>query len=107
MIQVEEPEEQSPDFQVPLPTILKSGKFITLYTMAVSHLFYGYFFSNDYKQYGKDYINDDAFLTTVGATASLFNGFFKFAWSYLLDYYPFRRVYGGLILFEIFLIFAI
>ena len=58
--------------------------------MAVSHLFYGYFFSGEYKIYGKDYINDDIFLTRVGAISALFNGFFKFVWSYSLDFYPFK-----------------
>lgn len=72
--------------------------------LAVCHLFYGYFFTNIYKEYGKDYINDDQFLTMVGAISSLFNGFFKFLWASLLDYYPFRKIYGGLICLEILLI---
>lgn len=102
-----ETEEEIAERELPIKKIICSPKFATLFVLGVSHLFYGYFYSNEYKNYGKDYINDDAFLTNVGAIASLFNGFFKFAWSYALDFYPFRRVYGGLIILEIFLIFAI
>ena len=68
--------------------------------MAVSHLFYGYFFTGVYKIYGKDYINDDIFLTRVGAISALFNGFFKFVWSYSLDFYPFKRIYGSLMILQ-------
>jgi hypothetical protein len=80
---------------------MKSSKFKTIYVMGVCHLFFGYFYTNVYKDFGKDYINDDAFLTLVGACASLFNGFFKLVWASLLDYYPFKRIYGCLIALEI------
>jgi MFS family permease len=33
--------------------------------------------------------------------SSLFNGFFKLFWATLLDYYPFKRIYGVLIWIEI------
>ena len=87
-----------------LKNILTSGKFIHLFVLAVCHLFYGYFFTNVYKQYAKDYINDDEFLTWVGAFGAIFNGCFKFIWATALDYYPFKRIYGGLITLEVFLI---
>jgi len=85
---------------VKLWTLVTSPKFTCIYVMAVSHLFYGYFFTNVYKIYGKDYINDDNFLTRVGAVSALFNGFFKFLWSYSLDFYPFKRIYGCLIILQ-------
>jgi len=72
--------------------------------MAVAHLFYGYFFTNIYKQYGSKYIKDDAVLTRIGAVAALFNGFFKFVWGASLDYFSFRKSYGFLIILELFLI---
>ena len=78
-----------------------------LYILGTSHLFYGYFFTNVYKTYGMRYINDDHFLTLVGSISSLFNGFFKFMWATLLDYYPFKRIYGFLICLEIGMIVAI
>jgi len=42
-----------------ITSILMSGKFFHIYFISVFHLFYGYFFTGIYKQYGKDYINDD------------------------------------------------
>ena len=87
--------------------IVFSPKFALLYALAVCHLFYGYYFTNIYKQYGSIYINDDAFLTKIGAFSALFNGFFKFVWATLLDYYAFRKIYGGLVCLEIFLIIVV
>ena len=87
--------------------VLKSRKFLTIYFMAFCHLFYGYFYSNIYKIFGKDTINDDQFLTFVGAFAGLSNGFFKVVWASLLDYYSFRKIYGGLIALEISLILIV
>lgn len=80
-----------------LRNILMSSKFFTIYFLAVCHLFYGYFFTNVYKDYGKEYINDDKFLSWVGAISALCNGCFKVFWATMLDYYPFKRVYGCLI----------
>ena len=100
-------EEDKAARELPMLEIVSSSKFKTLYVLGVCHLFYGYFYTNVYKDYGKEYINDDKFLTLVGAIAALFNGFFKLLWASLLDYYPFRRIYGGLILLEIGLIVLI
>lgn len=93
--------------EFPLTRILSSKKFVWLYSLATLHFFYGYFFTSVYKQYGKDYINDDRFLSIVGATSSLFNGVFKFVWGTLLDYYDFRKVYGLIISLEILMIFSV
>lgn len=93
--------------EVPLLSILSTRKFLTIYFMAVCHLFFGYYYSNVYKTYGNKYINDDQFLTTVGATAGLLNGCFKLVWASALDFFPFRRIYGGLIVLEISLIFLV
>lgn len=102
-----EDKEQLAIRELPSLEIIKSSKFRIMFTIGVCHLFYGYFFTNVYKDFGKNYINNDEFLTMVGATSSLFNGFFKFIWGTLLDYYPFRKVYGGLITLECALIVLI
>lgn len=78
-----------------------------LYIMSVCHFVYGYYYAGGYKQYAKDYINDDAFLTRVGAIAALFNGSFKIVWATSLDYVAFRTVYGALIWLEFFLIILV
>mmetsp|Transcript_7854 Transcript_7854/g.13170 ORF Transcript_7854/g.13170 Transcript_7854/m.13170 type:complete len:371 (+) Transcript_7854:199-1311(+) len=103
----EEEAQERASKEAKLLDILKSRKFLHIYSLACCHLFYGYFFTGAYKQYGKDYINDDRFLSIVGSTASLFNGFFKFLLATLLDYYPFRKVYGCIICLEIVLIYAV
>ena len=40
----------------------------------------------------------------MGATSALFNGLFKMVWGTLLDYFPFRKVYGFIIVTEIIMI---
>ena len=93
--------------KLPIEEIMHSRKFKTLYIMGVCHFFYGYFYTNVYKDYGKEYINDEKFLTLVGAISSLFNGFFKLLWASLLDYFSFKKIYGGLIGLELCLIVLI
>jgi hypothetical protein len=39
--------------------IVKSRMFIQLYCMATCHFYFGYFWNNEYKTYGKRFINDD------------------------------------------------
>lgn len=82
-------------------------KFVHMYAMAVCHYVYGYYYMSAYKQYAKDFINDDAYLTKVGAIAALFNGSFKVIWATSLDYVPFRTIYGGLIWLEFSLIILV
>jgi MFS family permease len=89
---------------LPFRKIIFSKLFLTIYCMAFCHFVYGYFFTSAYKNYGKNYINDDHYLTLVGATSSLFNGFFKFVWGSLTDYYPFKRVYLLIVSIEILMI---
>ena len=79
---------------LPIIEIVKTKKFILLYWLAVCHLFYGYYMTNSYKQFG--YIGgiDDRTLTRIGSFGALFNGCFKIFWASLLDYYPFKPVYA-------------
>ena len=88
-------------------TILNSSKFKHLFCLGVCHLFYGYYFTNEYKQFAKFYINDDSFLSMIGAVSALFNGFFKFFWATLLDYHSFKKIYGFLICLEICMILLV
>lgn len=82
--------------KMPVLIILKSKKFILIFLMAVCHFYFGYFWNNQYKIYGKLYINDDKFLTTVGATSSLSNGICKFVFGLLVDIVPFKYIYACL-----------
>jgi hypothetical protein len=69
-------------------------KFIFLYLLAVFHLFYGYYMSNSYKQFGFTGGIDDKTLSLIGSFGALFNGCFKIFWAMLLDYFPFKPIYG-------------
>lgn len=65
-----------------------------MFIMASCHLFYGYYISNSFKQYGFEGNVDDATLTLIGSFGALFNGCFKVFWASLLDYFQFKPIYG-------------
>ena len=52
----------------------------------------GLFVINSFKAFGKQSINDDEYLTVVGAVSSVFNGI-RFFWSYLVDRFSFKFSY--------------
>ena len=54
--------------------------------MAIFYEFYGFFYSATYKLIGKNTINDDKFLSIIGATSLLVSGSCKFVLTYLLDF---------------------
>lgn len=74
--------------------LLKSKKFKMIFAMAVCHFYFGYYWNNAFKAYGKHYFNDDEYLTYVGAISSLSNGFCKFIIGIALDIVPFKKLYG-------------
>jgi hypothetical protein len=74
--------------------IIKSYKFVFLYLLGVTHLFYEYYMTNSYKQFGFRGGIDDRTLSKIGSFGALFNGCFKIFWAALLDYLPFKPVYG-------------
>jgi hypothetical protein len=80
---------------IPLFDIIKSKKFIMLYLLGVTHLFYEYYMTNSYKQFGfrAGGLNDRT-LSKIGSFGALFNGCFKIFWAALLDYFPFKPVYA-------------
>jgi uncharacterized membrane protein YwaF len=47
---------------------------------------------NTFKKFGQESIDDDRFLTIVGAISSVFGGL-RFLWSYLVDRYSFKLSY--------------
>ena len=75
--------------------------FFTIYALIVSHMFYGYYMTNQFKQYGFTGGIDDRTLTLIGSFGALFNGCFKIFWATLLDYYSFKRVYAMVLIIMI------
>lgn len=56
-------------------------------------IFIGLFTINTFKNFGMKNLNDNAYLTTVGAVSAVF-GAIRFVWSYLVDRYSFKLSYG-------------
>ena len=79
---------------MPLTYLLMTGKFYGLYCLVICHMFYGYYMSNQFKQYGFTGGLDDKTLTMIGSFGALFNGCFKIFWATLLDYFNFKPVYA-------------
>jgi len=75
--------------------------------LAVCHLFYGYFMSNSFKQFGFIGGLDDRTLTNIGSFGALFNGCFKVFWASSLDYFNFKPVYAIIITIQITLLVVI
>lgn len=68
-------------------------------------IFFGTYIVGTYKSFGAQHIHDEQFLSVVGAFASIF-GCLRFTWSFLIDHYTFKRVYGVLICLQTFLAFT-
>ena len=78
--------------KAPIRKIVCTREFFSLYFISVSMIFFGYYIMVKFKDYGREYIKDDEFLTFVGSVGSLLNGLFRIFWASLLDYYPFRKI---------------
>jgi Na+/melibiose symporter-like transporter len=82
-------EEECPDMK----TGLKTKMFWILFVMALCSITPGIFVASAFKSFGKDKIDDDEFLTTVGALSFIFNGTFRFVWGFTMDYTSFHITY--------------
>ena len=83
---------------------LKTEQFWTVYLMAAFSILTGYYSINVFKQFGQtvETLSNDEFLTWVGSVAALFNTA-RFVWSAFLDHYSYKKVYGVLLLLQIFI----
>lgn len=59
----------------------------------------------NYAQYAKDYIHDTNMIVWIGSVGSVCTSL-RFAWSFPLDYFPFKYVYGAMLVLEILLSFT-
>ena len=69
---------------------------------------FGYYIVNTYKDFGQSIpaLNDDKFLTTVSSVSALFNSA-RFIWAGGLDKFAFKKIYGILLIIQIFLAFTV
>ena len=68
---------------------------------------FGYLTVDVYKTFAisRPNLNHETYLTEVGSFSCL-AGAFRFVWSWLLDHYSYKRVYGTLLCIQIFLAFT-
>ena len=76
--------------------------------MCALSIMYGYYTLDVYKTYGltQPALDSDIYLTEVGSVGGLF-GALRFIWSWALDHYSYRKVYGSLLVLQIILALTI
>jgi hypothetical protein len=97
MISNNELNEETKDSEIlkePITHYVFSKEFVKIYILVVFYLYYGFFYGATYKVIGKDTINDDKFLSLIGAISALNNGVCKFLFAISLDYISFKRCFG-------------
>lgn len=84
--------------------MVKTRQFISIYVMNFLSIFLGLFIANEYKPFWYTALSTpgDNFIAQVGSVGAIFNGL-RFIWSWLLDHYSYKVVYGALLVLEIFL----
>ena len=92
--------ESSWKVELTLKECLKTSQFYLLFAMMYLSVFYGYFIANNYKDFGDDHINDDHFLSIIGAASSACAGF-RFTWAFLMQKYSFKFVYSIMLVLQI------
>ena len=62
--------------------------------MYVSVMFYCFYIDQIYKEYGLEFIQDDQFLTFIGAIGGLVSGISKLYSGYLMDQYRYKTIFS-------------
>ena len=87
--------------------MLLSKNFLLLYAMNAMSIFSGFFVLNQTKVYGMENgLTNDKNLALIASIGSIFNAL-RWVWSWMLDYYNYKQVYGILLVSQIFLNFTI
>ena len=95
-----------PSTKATLKEMLLSKPFILIYIMNSLSIFTGFFVVNQTKNYGTANNMKDHYLTKVASVGAIFNSC-RFIWSWLLDHHSYKKVYGTLLVMQIFLNFTI
>ena len=87
--------------------MLFSTQCITLYIVAIFTAFSGFFALSQSRNFGViNGYNNDAFLAFIPSIGALFGGM-RFFWSWSLDHSNFKKIYGIVLVTDIFLNFTI
>ena len=73
--------------------------------MNACSLFIGLFFAGTFKKFTKDKLEDDEFISIVGAISGIFAGT-RFQWGPLVEAYSYKLVYGIILVGSIFMAFT-
>ena len=74
---------------------MKTVPFLLLVTIGLFVLFHGMFVVNQYKNYGLSIksLDDDQFLTIVGAVGSIANGSMRTVWALSMERFGFKTIF--------------
>lgn len=61
---------------------------------------YGFYVVSVYKSYGSEEIDNDSFLSAVGATSAFCGAIFRFAWGFIMEKTSFKIAYCGLLMVQ-------
>jgi len=92
---------------VPFKTAIRDYRSYIIFIVAPLSLLQGTLVSFIFKNYGLENINDDAFITTVGTIGSVMNGISRGFWGVLIDKFPYKYVFGSLMIIQIIIGFTI
>lgn len=99
--------EVDPSERATIKEMLLSKQFVVIYLMNCLSVFSGFYIVNQTVNYGEaNGFTNTSYLSTVASIGAIFNAA-RFVWSWLLDYYPYREVYGALLGIQIVLNFTI
>jgi hypothetical protein len=88
--------EKDEPFHEECPNVLTGVcyyKFWIMFLMNSLGVSYGVFMAAAFKSFGAIRIDDDVFLSVVGALTGIFNGVFRIIWGQWMDYTSFNFVY--------------
>ena len=83
-----------------LGDLLRTPQFYMLFMMYTLTILHGTFIAGSSKTWAQSKIHDDKYLSFIAAISNIF-GAFRFFWSFLLDKYSFKAVYGTMILIQL------
>ena len=88
--------------------MMKSKQFWLLFTMQGLSIIFAYYVVDVFATFGETVpaINDVGYLTLVNSVSSVFNAL-RFIWSGSIDRFPFKWIYGILIVMQIVIAFTI
>ena len=77
-------------------------QFLLIYLMNFLSIFLGIFLIGSEKEFGKDHFTNEKFLSLVASCGGIFSAL-RFIWSFLLDKFKYKVIYGILLAMQVFI----